>query len=109
MVSVKEIYEGYCKYSIVSLRRTIIPDLETVTLENIHNHFRKFRMVMERCDHHHIVRECVLEEKPSRVPLAIWSTFNVIIFYLHNQIKISNVYETIILPKVSILVDGRRR
>ena len=30
-------------YSIVSLRKMIIPALETVTLENIQNYFRKVR------------------------------------------------------------------
>ena len=30
-----------CKYSIASLRKLIIPTLETVTLENIQNYFRK--------------------------------------------------------------------
>ena len=31
---------AYCKYSIVSLQKLIIPVLETVTLENMQNYFR---------------------------------------------------------------------
>ena len=37
----KRYTKAYCKYSIVSLRKLIIPALETVTLENIQNYFRK--------------------------------------------------------------------
>ena len=39
----KRYTKAYCKYSIVSLRNTIIPALETVALESIQKHFRKVR------------------------------------------------------------------
>lgn len=42
----KRYTKAYCKYSIVSLRKLIIPALETVTLENIRNYFRKVRHYM---------------------------------------------------------------
>ena len=42
----KRYTKAYCKYSIVSLRKLIIPALETVTLENIQNYFRKVRHYM---------------------------------------------------------------
>lgn len=38
--------KAYCKYSIVSLRNTVVPGLETVTLEHIQKHFRKVRHYM---------------------------------------------------------------
>lgn len=34
---------AYCKYNIISLHKQIISTLETVTLENIQNYFRKVR------------------------------------------------------------------
>ena len=37
----KRYTETYCKYNIQSLRNNIVPALDTVTMENIHNHFRK--------------------------------------------------------------------
>ena len=42
----KRYTKAYCKYSIVSLRKMIIPALETVNLENIQNYFRKVRHYM---------------------------------------------------------------
>ena len=42
----KRYTKAYCKYSIVSLHKLIIPALETVTLENIQNYFRKVRYYM---------------------------------------------------------------
>ena len=42
----KRYTKAYCKYSIVRLRKMIIPALETVTLENIQNYFRKVRHYM---------------------------------------------------------------
>ena len=44
----KRYTKAYCKYSIVSLRKLtiIIPALETVTLANIQNYFRKVRHYM---------------------------------------------------------------
>ena len=42
----KRYTKAYCKYSIVSLRKTIIPALETVSLENIQNYFRKVKHYM---------------------------------------------------------------
>ncbi len=42
----KRYTKAYCKYSIVSLRNTVIPALESVTMENIQNHFRKVRHYM---------------------------------------------------------------
>ena len=37
----KRYTKAYCKYSIASLHKLIIPVLETVTIENIQNYFRK--------------------------------------------------------------------
>ena len=42
----KRYSRAYCKYSIVSLRKTITPALESATLENMHKHFRKVRHYM---------------------------------------------------------------
>ena len=42
----KRYTKACCKYSIVSLRKLIIPALETVTLENNQNYFRKVRHYM---------------------------------------------------------------
>ena len=42
----KRYTKAYCKYNIVSLRNTVIPALETVTLENVQNYFRKVRHYM---------------------------------------------------------------
>ena len=42
----KRYTKAYCKYNINSLRNNIIPALDTVTLENIHNYFRKVRHYM---------------------------------------------------------------
>ena len=39
----KRYTKAYCKYSIISLRKLIIPAPETVTLENIQNYCRKIR------------------------------------------------------------------
>ena len=44
----KRYTKAYCKYNIRSLRNNIIPALDTVTLENIHNYFRKVRL-FRRC------------------------------------------------------------
>ena len=37
----KRYSKAYCKYSIVSLRKTVVPALESVSLESIQKHFRK--------------------------------------------------------------------
>ena len=37
---------AYCKYSRKSLRNTIMPALNSVTMENMQNHFRKVRHYM---------------------------------------------------------------
>ena len=37
----KKYTKAYCKYSLQSLRNMIIPALDTVTLDNIQNYFRK--------------------------------------------------------------------
>ena len=42
----KHYSKAYCKYSIVSLRNTIIPALESVPLESIQKHFNKARHYM---------------------------------------------------------------
>ena len=42
----KRYTKTYRKYSIVSLQKLIFPALETVTLENIQNYFRKVRRYM---------------------------------------------------------------
>ena len=42
----KRYSKAYCKYSIVSLRKTITPALESVTLESMQKHFRKVRHYM---------------------------------------------------------------
>ena len=42
----KRYARAYCKYNIQSLRNTIIPALDVVTLDNIQNHFRKVRHYM---------------------------------------------------------------
>ena len=42
----KRYSKAYCKYSIVSLRNTIIPALESVPLESIQKHFNKVRHYM---------------------------------------------------------------
>lgn len=42
----KRYTKAYCKYNIRSLRTIIIPALETVTVENIKNYFRKSRHYM---------------------------------------------------------------
>ena len=42
----KRYARAYCKYSIKSLRKTVMPAVDSITLENIHNHFRKVRHYM---------------------------------------------------------------
>ena len=42
----KRYAKAHCKYNIQSLRNVIIPSLDVVTLDNIHNHFRKIRHYM---------------------------------------------------------------
>ena len=42
----KRYTKAYCKYNIQSLRNDIIPALDNVTLENMHNYFRKVRHYM---------------------------------------------------------------
>ena len=42
----KRYTKAYCKYNIQSLRNNIVPALDTVTMENVHNHFRKIRHYM---------------------------------------------------------------
>ena len=42
----KRYTKAYCKYSIVSLRKTITPALESASLESMHKHFRKVRHYM---------------------------------------------------------------
>ena len=42
----KRYARAYCKYSIKSLRNTVAPALDSVTMENVHNHFRKVRHYM---------------------------------------------------------------
>ena len=42
----KRYTKAYCKYNIQRLRNNIIPALDTVTMENFHNHFRKVRHYM---------------------------------------------------------------
>ena len=42
----KRYARAYCKYNIQSLRNTVIPALDVVTLDNIKNHFRKVRHYM---------------------------------------------------------------
>lgn len=39
----KRYTRAYCKYSIVSLRKTVVPALESVSHDSIQNHFRKVR------------------------------------------------------------------
>lgn len=39
----KRYTKAYCKYSTASLHKLVIPALETVTLENIQNYFRKVK------------------------------------------------------------------
>ena len=38
--------KDYCKYSIVSLRKNVVPALESVPLDSIQKHFRKVRHYM---------------------------------------------------------------
>ena len=42
----KKYSKAYCNNSIRSLRNTIHPALDSVTLENVQNHFRKVRHYM---------------------------------------------------------------
>ena len=42
----KRYARAYCKHSIKSLRNTIAPALDSVTMENVHNQFRKVRHYM---------------------------------------------------------------
>ena len=42
----KRYARGYCKYSIISLQKTITPALESVTEENMQKHLRKVRHYM---------------------------------------------------------------
>ena len=42
----KRYARAYCKYSIKSLRNTVAPALDSVTMENVHNHFREVRHYM---------------------------------------------------------------
>ena len=42
----KRYSKAYCKYSIQSLRNTIIPALDSVTFESMQKHFRKVRHYM---------------------------------------------------------------
>ena len=42
----KRYTKAYCKYSIISLRNNIVPALDTVTMDNFCNHFRKVRHYM---------------------------------------------------------------
>ena len=42
----KRYARAYCKYSIKSLRKTVMPAVDSITLENMHNHFRKVRHYM---------------------------------------------------------------
>ena len=42
----KRYARAYCKYSIKSLRNTVDPALDSVTMENVQNHFRKVRHYM---------------------------------------------------------------
>lgn len=42
----KRYTKAYCKYNIQSLRNTIVPALDSVTMDNIHKHFRKVRHYM---------------------------------------------------------------
>ena len=42
----KRYTKAYCKYSLPSLRNMIIPAIDTVTLDNIQNYFRKSRHYM---------------------------------------------------------------
>ena len=42
----KRYTRAYCKFSIQSLRNTIMPALDSVTMETIHKHFRKVRHYM---------------------------------------------------------------
>ncbi len=42
----KRYARAYCKYNIQSLRNTIMPALDIVTLDNVKNHFRKIRHYM---------------------------------------------------------------
>lgn len=42
----KRYARAYCKYSRKSLRNTIMPALDSVTMENMQNHFRKVRHYM---------------------------------------------------------------
>lgn len=45
-VQAKRYSKAYCNYSIVSLRKTIGPALESVSHDNIKGHFRKVRHYM---------------------------------------------------------------
>lgn len=42
----KRYLKAYCNYSIVSLRKTVVPALESVSLDSIQKHFRKVRHYM---------------------------------------------------------------
>jgi len=42
----KQYARAYCKYSRKSLRNTIMPALDSVTMENVQNHFQKVRHYM---------------------------------------------------------------
>ena len=42
----KRYSRAHCKYTITSLRRTVHPALDSVTMENIQNHFHKVRHYM---------------------------------------------------------------
>lgn len=46
LTQAKRYSKAYCKYSIVSLRKTITPALESATLESMQKHFRKVRHYM---------------------------------------------------------------
>ena len=45
-VQAKRYSKAYCNYSIRGLRNTIHPALDSVTLENVQNHFRKVKHYM---------------------------------------------------------------
>ncbi len=42
----KQYSKAYCKYNIRSLRNSVHPALDSVTLESVQNHFRKVRHYM---------------------------------------------------------------
>ena len=46
LVSSKTLHQGICNYNIVGLRRNISPGLDTVSVENIANYFRRARNYM---------------------------------------------------------------